>query len=96
MLGLSFDNLYDMTPRSFQNKLIGFKEHNEQLLHDSWEQTRLIIHSCLSPHSKKELNPKTLLPFPWDKKVKVVTSSKEEIAEVVKRHKEILRKKYNK
>ena len=92
MLGLSFDNLYDMTPRSFQNKLIGFKEHNEQLTQNTWEQTRLIIHSCLSPHSKKALKPKELLPFPWDKKTKKVIASKEEIADVVKRHQKILKK----
>jgi len=92
MLGLSFDNLYDMTPRSFQNKLIGFREYSERQTQNTWEQTRLIIHSCLSPHSKKALKLKELLPFPWDKKTEKVIASKEEIAEVVKRHQEILKK----
>jgi len=70
MLGLSYDELYDLTPRSFSNKLLGFNNYQTQLLENSWEQTRLIIHSTLSPHSKKRLKPKEILPFPWDDKNK--------------------------
>ena len=95
MLGLSDENLYDYTPRSFNNKLIGFRRYNEQVSQNDWEQTRLIVHSTIAPHSKHKLKPKELMPFPWDDKVKVKKdlASKEEIQEVLKRYKLIEPKK---
>ena len=97
MLGLSYDELYDLTPRSFSNKFLGFNNYNTQLLQDSWEQTRLIIHSTLSPHSKKKLKPKEILPFPWDEKNKPKKdiASKEHIQEVIKRYNKNKIKKLN-
>ncbi len=92
-MGLSVDDLYDMTPRSFQNKLIGFNQYREQVTQNDWERTRIIVHACLSPHSKKQLKPKQILPFPWDNKHKPVISSKKKIAEVTALHEEFLRNK---
>jgi len=98
MLGLSFDDLYDITPRSFQNKLRGFRSHTEQLHQNSWEQTRMIIHSCISPHSKQKLKAKDLLPFPWDndKKNKPVIPTKEELKDILAiREEQFKRMKFN-
>lgn len=97
MLGLSYDDLYDLTPRSFSNKLLGFNNYTEQLLQDSWEQTRLIIHATLSPHSKKKLKPKEILPFPWDnkKKPKKEFASKEHIQKVLETYNKKKIKKLN-
>tara|TARA_Y100000114_G_scaffold154936_1_gene177999 strand:- start:1494 stop:1688 length:195 start_codon:yes stop_codon:yes gene_type:complete len=62
--------------------------------HNSWEQTRLIIHSCLQPHSKKRLNPKEILPFPWDaKKKKVKRASKEHIQKVLEKYNNLNKEK---
>ena len=30
MMGLSYDELYDLTPRSFSNKLLGFNNYNNK------------------------------------------------------------------
>jgi hypothetical protein len=89
MLGLSYDNLYDLTPRSFENKLKGFKKYNEQLSQNNWEQTRMIVHAAIVPHSKHKIKPRELMPFPWDSKNKVKkdVASKEQIEEVLKRYK---------
>jgi len=93
-MGLSVDDLYDMTPRSFQNKLIGFNEHREQLSRNDWEQTRIIVHACLSPHTKKQLKPKQILPFPWDKKQTDKTiASKEYVQSVIEKYEKIKQKK---
>ena len=94
-MGMSYDELYNSTPRNFNNKLIGFNAYQEQLMQDNWERTRVIIHSTLSPHSKKKLKPKELLPFPWDDKYKVKKqiATKEQIQEALKKYEKIEPKK---
>ena len=94
-MGMSYDELYNSTPRNFNNKLIGFNAYQEQLMQDNWERTRVIIHSTLSPHSKKKLKPKEILPFPWDDKhkVKKQIATKEQIQEALKRYEKIEPKK---
>jgi len=92
---MSYDELYNSTPRNFNNKLIGFNAYQEQLMQDNWERTRVIIHSTLSPHTKKKLKPKELLPFPWDdkNKVKKQIATKEQIQEALKKYEKIKPKK---
>ena len=87
-MGMSYDELYNSTPRNFNNKLIGFNAYQEQLMQDNWERTRVIIHSTLSPHTKKKLKPQELLPFPWDNKnkPKKEIASKEHIQKVIERY----------
>jgi hypothetical protein len=87
-MGMSYDELYDSTPRTFNNKLIGFNDYQEQLMRDGWEQTRIIAHSTLSPHSKKKLKPKEVLPFPWDNNSKPQKKlpSKEHIQSVIDKY----------
>tara|TARA_B100001059_G_C17355081_1_gene342446 strand:+ start:267 stop:554 length:288 start_codon:yes stop_codon:yes gene_type:complete len=94
-MGMSYDELYNSTPRNFNNKLIGFNAYQEQLMQDNWERTRVIIHSTLSPHSKKKLKPKEILPFPWDdkNKVKKQIATKEQIQEALKKYEKIKPKK---
>ena len=96
MMGLSYDGLYELTPRSFNNKLKGFYEHHTKSNQDSWERTRTIMLACLMPHSKKKLKPTDVLPFPWDnqrakKNIRIATP--EEIKRDVARHKKVLLKK---
>jgi len=92
---MSYDELYNSTPRNFNNKLIGFNAYQEQLMQDNWERTRVIIHSTLSPHSKKKIKPKEILPFPWDdkNKVKKQIATKEQIQEALKKYEKIKPKK---
>lgn len=91
---MSYNELYDSTPRTFNNKLIGFNVYQEQLIQNTWEQTRIIVHSILSPHSKKKLKPKEILPFPWDSKNKPKKiASKEHIQSVIERYDKLRLKK---
>jgi len=91
-MGLSCDELYSLTPRTFNNQLIGFNSYQEQLMQDRWEQTRMIVHSTIAPHSKKKMKPSEVLPFPWDndekakKKKQDALPSKEYIQSVLKRY----------
>jgi len=88
MLGLGYDELYSLTPRSFNNRLEGFKMHQEQMSQNQWEQTRIILLGCLSPHSKKNLKPQEILPLPWDSnnKPKKEIASKEHIQKVLEKY----------
>jgi hypothetical protein len=96
-MGLSYDELYDLTPRSFSNKLLGYNNYQEQLMQDRWERTRLIIQSSLAPHSKKKLKPKEILPFPWDSKRdnKPNIASREHIQSVIEKYEKIKLQKQN-
>ena len=87
---MTLDELYDMTPRSFTNKMIGYSEREELKMQNHWEQTRMIVHSCLSPHLKRKMKPAEILPFDWDNqyKVKKRVASQEEIQEVIKKYRE--------
>ena len=89
MLELSDYDLYDLTPRSFNNKLRGFNKKNVQISQNDWERTRMIVHSTITPHTKYKIKPHEMMPFPWDSKNKVKkdVASKEEIQEVLKRYK---------
>ncbi len=88
MMGLSYEGLYELTPRSFNNKIKGFSEHHTKSNQDSWERTRTIMIACLMPHSKKKLRPTDVLPFPWDNKnkPKKEIASKEHIQKVLERY----------
>ena len=94
MMGLAYNELYSLTPRSFNNKLEGFSKFQEQKTQNAWDQTRIILLGCLTPHSKKKLKPTDILPFPWDGKSnkKKVIASPEQIKVDVERHKELLKK----
>jgi len=95
MLGLSYEGLYELTPRSFNNKITGFHNHHNQINQDYWERTRTLMVATLMPHSKKKLRPTEVLPFPWDNKKsnkKIRIASPEEIKRDVERHKKILLK----
>tara|TARA_R110002074_G_scaffold129674_1_gene270952 strand:+ start:425 stop:715 length:291 start_codon:yes stop_codon:yes gene_type:complete len=88
MMGLMYDELYSLTPRSFNNKLKGFQEHQSQLSQNAWEQTRTMMVAILMPHSKKKLKATEILPFPWDNKNKPKKdlASKEHIQKVLEKY----------
>ena len=89
MLGMPIDELYDLTPRSFSNKLYGYNKKEELKMQSNWEQTRMIVHACVSPHLKRKIKPTDLLPFDWDEKYKPKkeVASKEHINKVIDKYK---------
>lgn len=70
-MGMTVGELYDMTPRQFQNKREGFRrmiDHNGQLM---WETTRWNAAITIAPHTKKRMKPRDLIAFPWENKKRV-------------------------
>lgn len=98
MMGLSYNNLYDLTPRSFSNASKGFFELRKEDIRTSWEQVRVIAHVTASPHLKNKIKAQELLPFPWDKenkKKRVKIASPEEIRKVIESYENKKIKKIN-
>lgn len=65
---LTPDELYDLTPRSFENKKKGWVLQQDLITRNQWEQTRLLgswIYNA-SGNLKKPIKPKQLLNFEWD------------------------------
>tara|TARA_R100001377_G_scaffold40726_1_gene22802 strand:+ start:9493 stop:9786 length:294 start_codon:yes stop_codon:yes gene_type:complete len=92
---LAYDELYGLTPRSFNNKIKGAQSLRDESLRESWEQTRILMVTTLMPHSKKKLRAEDVLPLPWDNKKsknKIKIATPEKIAKDVARHKKILLK----
>lgn len=67
MLRLSRQDFLALTPEEFSEVLSSAdrsRRHREQT---AWEQTRMLAAFTLMPHSKKKVEPRRILPFPWDK-----------------------------
>jgi len=59
---------WNSNPIFLAKKLKGFNdlEFEREKMH--WERSRWLGVTMLSPYSKKSLQPKDILSFPWDKK----------------------------
>jgi hypothetical protein len=85
-MGLSVEELYNMTPRQFQNKVRGFQRQLEFTTQLMWETTRWQAAVNIAPHTKKKLGPKDLVIFPWDgKKANHKAATFEEVQEAIKK-----------
>lgn len=69
-LGMSVDELYDMIPKHFWNKLDGFYKLENRRNKDDWErirwQTTLLLNIQLPKN--KTVKPTDLIEFGWDEK----------------------------
>jgi hypothetical protein len=67
-LGFNYEELYDLTPRAFYNAQAGLYERWEVDSQGDWERARWMACVIVNPHVKKNLNPKDLTKFPWERK----------------------------
>ena len=85
------EQLDNLTPREYENKLTGFEQLEEKREQAQWEQFRLLASTLLTPHTKKGkgIKPKKLWVFPWDKKENQPSDkmSKERLEYITKRSK---------
>lgn len=66
---MSEDEFSKITPRSFNNKLTGFRRKQQDASKEAWERTRALGVLLLSPNLKKgsKADPLRIWPLPWDK-----------------------------
>ncbi|MDE6754687.1 MAG: hypothetical protein K2J82_08775, partial [Muribaculaceae bacterium] len=64
--GMSLRDFEGFTLDELEAFLKAHRKSEEARRRDNWEMTRL--HACMTmqPHCSKHLNPKTLLPLPWE------------------------------
>lgn len=85
-MGMTIGQLYDMTPRQFQNKRLGFQRTIEQESRVQWETTRWLAAVTIAPHTKKRIKPRDLILFPWEnKRKKHKAATFEEVKEAIKK-----------
>jgi hypothetical protein len=91
---LSPCELYDLTPREFQNKLAGFEQLQTRNERADWEKFRMLATTLITPHTKKGkgIRPEILWPFDWDKKQEQKAMTKERLEYLSERSKLMKRK----
>ncbi len=84
---MSLQDFERCTPLEFSRIVEQWQKREEERMKLSWEQTRFLAVTNLSPYSKKALKPTDIMQFPWDKKTEVRkgTSSYERMTELEKR-----------
>lgn len=67
-MGLSYNEFWNSTPRSFQNRQRGYLKKKQEDDRLKWELARYTSYNSMIVHiSKKHQAPlHKLLPFPWD------------------------------
>lgn len=90
---MRYDDFLDLTPRTFWNALSGHYEAEQYKEQTTWERTRWLACQLLSPHVKqgRELTPKDLIEFPWEKEDKEVEiPTDDDLKRILERDKRIL------
>ena len=85
---MSLQDFERCTPFEFSKIVEQAQKKEEDRIRLTWEQTRFIALTNLSPYSKKALKPTDIMEFPWDKKENPVhkgISSYERMKELEKR-----------
>lgn len=83
-----------MTPRTLYNAQRGMYEKWTMENEGEWERTRWLGSVVINPHVKKNIQPKDLCTFPWEKRRRKTNKD----YKTVKREAELFKKKmeYNK
>lgn len=68
-IGMSFEDFEAVTPDEFRAIHRLYMQREESRLHDEWERIRTHATIIVQSFSKKKLEAKKILHFPWDGKV---------------------------
>lgn len=64
--GLSLQDFCLLTPIEFEAVAQAWRDRDEWLRREAWERARTSATICVSPWSKHSLQPRQVLPLPWD------------------------------
>ena len=65
---LSEAEFEEITPRYFMLRLKGLRDAQQQQYRNEWERTRWLALFVVMPYSKRRMQPKDLITFPWERK----------------------------
>ena len=66
-MGLKLDDVRRLTFEEFESIVEEWNQLKEREHHDDWERMRMHATITIQPHTKKRIEPRALLPFPWEK-----------------------------
>lgn len=73
---MTIETLYNITPRNYLNAQIGAAKLYTLKDQGEWERARWISAIIINPHIKKNIKPKDITTFPWEK-ISVAKTKKE-------------------
>ena len=76
-IGMSFVDFEAITPDEFRAIHRLYLQKEEERLHDDWERTRTHATLIVQSFSKKKIEAKKILRFPWDGRTKGGLKSEE-------------------
>ncbi len=66
-IGMSLDDFCRCYCEEFEAICHAWSDMREGENRDNWERMRMLASITISPHVKKPIPPKKLIPLPWDK-----------------------------
>lgn len=68
---MSYAEFCRLEPEEFSHIYRAYCDQAGAQYRDSWERMRMLASIVIQPHVKNRLTPRGLIPFPWDKEMKV-------------------------
>ena len=81
---MTIETLYNITPRNYLNAQIGVAKLHNLKEQGEWERARWISAIIINPHIKKNLQPKDITVFPWEKLSKSKSKEQLQIENMIK------------
>lgn len=79
-IGMRLDDFCRLTPTEFAAVCKAHTDESEAFRKERWEMVRLQSTLAMQPYSKKRLDPREVIPFPWDDEGKPKMSKEEQLA----------------
>ena len=83
-LNMTPETLYNITPRNYLNAQIGAANLYRQKEQSEWERARWMSTVVVNPHIKKNLKPKDITVFHWEKTSKAKKKKKYDKEKMIK------------
>ncbi len=65
---MSYGDFCRLTLEEFRHIYDAYRQTQETEYRNEWERTRMLASIAIQPHVKKKIEPRKLLPFPWEKR----------------------------
>lgn len=65
---MTFNEMYELTPRSFFNAVNGNRKKEDAFSKERWIMTRELMFAVMSPYLEKGIEKQDILPFAWEQK----------------------------
>lgn len=78
-MGMAYDDFTRLTPEEFTACAGAFTEARERDRRERWERMRTHAAICIAPHLTRRVEPRKLLPLPWDRQAPTEVAKSEKL-----------------